>query len=111
MLFRVLGKVVVALRLLDLDLGTDLELGERALEGAVPKARAEPEHATLGRRGDDRDVAAWPLVVVVGRVEQLDPEVLARREVDLLALKVENDQKRSLRDLPLLFDSRSHRVK
>ena len=108
---RVLGQVVVALRLLDLDLVADLELGQRALEGGVAQARAEPEHPALGRRGDDADVPPRALLVVVGRVEQLDPEVLAGREVDLLALEVEDDQQGPFRDLPLLFDSRAHRGK
>jgi hypothetical protein len=49
-----------------------------------------------------------PLLVVVGRVEQSDPEVLTRLEFDLLSEQVEDDQKRSLRDLPLLLDHCAH---
>ena len=50
---RVLGEEERSLRLLDVDLGADRELVERALEGAVAEARAEPEHTALVRRGDD----------------------------------------------------------
>ena len=86
----------------------DRELGERALEGRVAKACAEPEHVPLGRRGDDGDMPPRPFVVLVGRVEQLDPEVLAGGEVDLLPLQVEDDEQRALRDLALLLDERPH---
>ena len=57
---RVLGQEEGALRLLDLDLVPDLELGERALEGGVAESRREPDAHPLGRRGDERDVAARP---------------------------------------------------
>ena len=43
----------VALGLLDVDLGADVELGERLLERRVAQPRGEPEHAWLVRRGDD----------------------------------------------------------
>jgi hypothetical protein len=54
-------------------------------------------------------VPARPFLVLVGRVEQLDPEVLAGGEVDVLSLQVEDDEQRALRDLALLLDERSHR--
>ena len=82
-LVGVVGEEEASLRLFDVDLGPDRKLGERALEGGVTQARAEAEHTTLVRGGDDRDVSPWPLLVVVGRIEQSDPEVLARLEVDL----------------------------
>ena len=53
---------------------------------------------------------AWPLLVVVRRVEQGDPEVLAGLEVDLLAEQVEDDHQGPLRDLRLLLDPRLHVV-
>jgi hypothetical protein len=43
-----------------------------------------------------------------GRVEQSDPEILTRLEVDLLPEQVEDDQERPLRDLPLLLDDCAH---
>ena len=51
---------------------------------------------------------AWPLLVLVGRVEESDPEVLARLEVDLSSEQVEDDQERPLRDLAPLLDLRAH---
>jgi hypothetical protein len=53
-------------------------------------------------------VPAQALVVVVAAVRQLDPEVLAGAEVEHLALEVEDDEERPLRDLPLLLDHRAH---
>jgi len=74
----------VALGLLQLDLGADGQLGERALEGSVAQPRGEAEHARLRRRGHDGDGSARALLVVVGRVEELDPEVLPGPVVNLL---------------------------
>jgi hypothetical protein len=102
------GRRKVSLRLLDLDLGSDRELGERAFEGAVAQARAEAEHAALVGRGDDRDVPARPPLVVVGRVEERDPEVLAGREIDFPTEQIEDHEERALRDLALLLDPRVH---
>ena len=95
-----------ALRLLDLDLVADLELGERPLEGGVAQPRREPDDAVVGRRGDERDVAAQPLLVRVAAVGQLDPEVGAGPEVGVV-LDREEDEQRALRDLPLLGDGRA----
>ena len=105
---RVLRQDEVALRLLDLDLGPDGELGERALEGAVAEPCAEPDHAALGRRCDRRDVTARALLVLVRRVQQLDPEVLAGAVVERLVAQVEDDEERPLRHLLLLLDRRAH---
>jgi hypothetical protein len=44
----------------------------------------------------------------VADVRQLDPEVLPRREVRLLAEQVERDEERPLRHLFLFLDQRSH---
>src|SRR3954451_19460546 len=77
----ILGEPEVALGLLDLDLGADLELGERALERRVADPRAEPQDSPFRRRRDDRDMAPGAFLVLVRRVEHLDPEVLARPEV------------------------------
>ena len=99
----------VALRLFHVDLGADGKLAERALERRVAKARAEAEDAAFVRRRHDGDVPARALLVVVGRVEQRDPEVLAGDEVDLLAEQVEGHHQRPLRNLALLLDLRSHR--
>src|SRR5262249_50262387 len=87
-----------------------LELRERLLERAVADARRQPEHAVLGRGRDHRDMSAQALVVVVAAVGELDPEVLAWREVEMLAAEVEDDQLRPLGDLPLLLDRRAHRT-
>src|SRR5205085_8324096 len=70
--------------------------------------RAETEHARLRRRGDDADVPTRPALVDVRRVEQLDPEVLTGAERNLLAVEVEDDEQRPLRDLPLLLDCGPH---
>ena len=51
---------------------------------------------------------AWPLLVLVRRIEQRDPEVLTRLEVNLTSEQVEDDQERSFRDLPRLLDLRAH---
>jgi hypothetical protein len=53
-------------------------------------------------------VPAWPLFVLVRRIEQCDPEVLAGLEVDLTSEQVEDDQQRPLRDLPRFLDLRAH---
>jgi hypothetical protein len=53
-------------------------------------------------------VPARALLVVVRRVEELDPEVLARRELDVLSAEVERDEEGSLRDLALLLDRCLH---
>ena len=86
----VLGQQEAALRLLDFDLVADLQLRERPLERAVADPGREPQHAALGRRRHDRDVAAKALLVVMAPVGQLDPEVLPGLEVDLLAAQVED---------------------
>jgi hypothetical protein len=105
---RVLRQDEIALRLLDLDLRPDRQLDERPLERRVAEAGAEAEHAALRRRRDHGDVSPRSLLVVVRRIEQLDPEVLAGAEVDLRALQVEEDEQRPLRHLPLLLDQRAH---
>src|SRR6188474_2833473 len=48
------------------------------------------------------DVAAWALLVLVGWVEELDPEVLAGLVVELFAEQIEDHEERALGDLPLL---------
>ena len=101
---RILRKQEAPFRLLDVDVGADGELRERPFEGRVPEAGAETQDAALVRRGDDRDVAAWALLVVVRRVEQRDPEVLTRSEVDVAAEQVEHDHQGALRDLALFLD-------
>jgi hypothetical protein len=53
-------------------------------------------------------VPARPLLVLVRRIDECDPEVLAGLEVDLTSEQVEDDQQRRLRDLPLLLDPRAH---
>ena len=105
---RVLRQDVAALRLLDVRLRPDLELRHRALERRVADPCREPEHAALVRRGDDGEVPARPLLVVVRRVDQVDEEVLPRLEVDLGALEVEDDHPRALRDLGVLLDGSAH---
>src|SRR5262249_33485223 len=90
------------------DLVADLQLGERLLERRVAQPRTEAEHALLGRRRRDGDVPAQALLVLVAAVGQLDPEVLPRAEVDPLAVEVEDDEQRPLRDLPALLPERAH---
>ena len=99
------GQQERALRLLDLDLVADLELGERLLEGAVAEPGREPDDARLGRRGDERDVPPQTFLVVVPAVRQLDPEVGAGPVVGIV-LDGEEDEQRSLRDLALLGNGR-----
>jgi hypothetical protein len=53
-------------------------------------------------------MAAGPLVVLVGRVDQVDEEVLPGHEVDLRALEVEDDEPGALGDLGVLRDDRAH---
>ena len=48
-LVRLLREEERSLRLLDVDLGPDRQLDERALEGAVTDSRAEAEHPALVR--------------------------------------------------------------
>src|SRR3954454_22494456 len=105
---RVPREKEVPLRLLDLHLGSDRHLRERALERGVAHARAEAEHATIVRRGEHRNVPPGPALVVVGWVEQGDPEVLPRREVDLSTKQVEHYEQSALRDLAPLLDPRQH---
>ena len=98
----------LALRMFDVHLCSDRQLGERALERGVAQAGGEAERAAFVRRGRDRDVATRPFLVVIRRVEQGQPEVLAGAEVDLLAEQVEADKERPLRDLALLLDRGAH---
>ena len=60
-----------------------------------------------GYKAENADIGA-DCVVVVGRVEQREPEVLARVEVDLLPEQVERHEERSLRHLLLVLDLSSH---
>ena len=55
-----------------------------------------------------RDVAPQPSFVVIADVGQLDPEVLARPEVDLFSEEVEDHEQRLFRDFLLLLDLRAH---
>ena len=50
----------------------------------------------------------WTLLVLVGRVEERDPQILPRLEVDLSSEQVKDDEERPLRDLPLFLDLRAH---
>jgi hypothetical protein len=105
----VLGEHKIALGRFDFDFGADRKLAQRSFEGAVSHPRREAENALLVRGGDDRDVPAQTLVVLVADVREVDEEVLTRAEVDLLAEEVERHQQGALRDLPLFLDARSHR--
>ena len=71
--------------------------------GAASRARRH----RLGRGGDERDVAAKALLVLVAAIGQLDPEVVTR-PVSRVAVDGEEDEQRSLGDLPLLGDRRFH---
>ena len=102
------GEDVVTLRRLDVDLVADRELRKRLLEGGVAEARADAEHAALGRRGDGGEVTAQAPLVLVSPVGQLDPEVLAGTVVDLLFLQVGDDEPCALRDLTGFLDERAH---
>ena len=106
-LIRVFGEQEASLRFFHLCLGPDRKLDQRALEGGVAQARAEAEPPTLVRRGDDGEVAARSALVVVGRIEQGDEEVLTGRELDLFAQQIEGDEQRPLRDFTLLGDARA----
>src|SRR5438552_2439966 len=94
--------------MLDVDLGPDRQLGERSLERRLAEARAEAEHASLVRGGDDGDVAPQTALVLVFRLQQVDPEVLTGPKVHLFSVEVEDDEERLARDLPLFLDRRPH---
>jgi len=79
------------------------ELGVDASGLAVSQAHAQAKHTAPVRRGDNRDLPARPFLVLVRRVEQRDPELVARLEVDPASEQVEDDQERPFCDLPLLF--------
>ncbi len=102
------GSDEVSLRLLDVHLRSDRKLGERALEGRVPQPRAEAQHSSLIRRGDDGDVPPQSPFVLVADVGKRYEEVLPGLEVDLLAEQIEGNEERPLRDLLLLLDPRAH---
>src|SRR5436309_12728419 len=106
-LTRVFGEQEASLRLFHLCLGSDRKLDERTLEGGVAQARTEAEGPPLVRRCDDRKVAACSALVVIGRIEQRDEEVLTRRELDLFGQQVEDDEQRPFCDFPLLGDART----
>jgi hypothetical protein len=53
-------------------------------------------------------VASRALLVLVRRVEQLDPEVLAGLVLELRAGEVEENEERPLRNLTFLLDRCAH---